>query len=138
MRRRAYGPQVCLSYPTNSRPGVHCTDDKPGLETAYFEESIEHTTGLVPRRAFETQLRDHYAHPKPPESDFSWYTLRNIVFAIGCRYAVSRGGRPANYIAAQRQSWGYFENALSVHTNLVYMPSDISAIEAIALMVGLT
>ncbi|EXJ61496.1 uncharacterized protein A1O5_11812 [Cladophialophora psammophila CBS 110553] len=102
--------------------------------TAYFEESIEHTLGLVPRQAFECRLQQHYSQSEPVGADFAWYSLRNTVFAIGSRLVLGRGGGPVNYATAQRQSWLYFENALAVHTNLVYMPSNISAIECILLM----
>ncbi|KIW28929.1 uncharacterized protein PV07_04781 [Cladophialophora immunda] len=102
--------------------------------SAYFEESIEHTLGLVPRQAFESRLQQHYSQPASADADFTWYSLRNTVFAIGSRLALGRGGGPVSYAAAQGQSWLYFENALAVHTNLVYMYSDVSAIECILLM----
>lgn len=103
---------------------------------AYFEESIEHTLGLVPRQAFERRLREHYSNPLPADADPTWYSLRNTVFAIGSRLALGRGGGPSHYTSAQRQSWLYFENALAAHTNLVYMPSDITAVECVTLMIS--
>lgn len=106
------------------------------MQSAFFEESIEHTLGLVPRQAFEARLEQHYGQHQPTDNDLTWYTLRNAVFAIGSRLSLCRGGRPSNYAAAQRESWLYFENALSVLTNLVFMPSDTTAVEAIVLMVG--
>lgn len=37
---------------------------------------------------------------------------------------------------AQAQAWLYFENALSVHTDLLYTPTGLSAVQALALMVN--
>jgi hypothetical protein len=37
---------------------------------------------------------------------------------------------------AQGQAWQYFENALSVHTELLYTPTGLSAVQALALMVS--
>ncbi|KAH0842464.1 putative fungal specific transcription protein [Fonsecaea pedrosoi] len=101
---------------------------------AFFEDSIEHTLGLVPRQAFERRLQQHYSHPLPADSDPPWYSLRNTVFAVGSRIALCRGSGPMSYTTAQRQSWLYFENALAVLTNLLYMPSDITAVECTLLM----
>lgn len=107
----------------------------PSRLIAYFDESIEHTLGLVPRQAFERRLQQHYSHPLSADADPAWYGLRHAVFAIGSRLALCHGGGPMNYAAARRQSWPYFANAMAVLTNLVYMPSDITAVECILLMV---
>lgn len=90
----------------------------------------------MPRQAFERRLQEHYSNPLPADADPTWYSLRNTVFAIGSRLALGRGGGPSHYAAAQRQSWLYFENALAAHTNLVYMPSDITAVECVTLMIS--
>lgn len=72
-----------------------------------------------------------------PSSDPGWYALRNAVYAIGSRLALSEDALPASYAAAQDTSWKYFENALSVHIELLYMPTDSMAVEALLLMVAL-
>lgn len=39
---------------------------------------------------------------------------------------------------AQVQSWGFFENSLSVHTELLYTPTGMMAVQALALMVRIS
>lgn len=90
----------------------------------------------MPRQTFEARLQQHYKQPRVAEGDLNWYALRNTVFAIGCRLVLSPGGLSSNFAAAQKQSWSYFENSLSVHMNLVYTPSDITTIETLVLMVS--
>ncbi|CVL13527.1 uncharacterized protein FPRN_12080 [Fusarium proliferatum] len=103
---------------------------------AFFEESVEHAWGLVPRRAFEMRLEQHYKHPCPQiyDQNVSWYALRNIVFAIGSRLALSPTRLVPNLMDAQKQSWPFFENAFSVQVDLMYMPSGIINIEIFLLM----
>jgi len=36
---------------------------------------------------------------------------------------------------AQAELWKYFENYLSVHTELIYTPTGLTAVQALALMV---
>ncbi|KAL2061084.1 hypothetical protein VTL71DRAFT_9136 [Oculimacula yallundae] len=103
---------------------------------AFFEESVEHAWGLVQRRAFETRLEQHYKQPYPRKYDqnVSWYALRNTVFAIGSRIVLCPARLVPNLMDAQKQSWPYFENALSVQVDLMYMPSGIINIEILLLM----
>ncbi|KAK2682033.1 Zn(2)-C6 fungal-type DNA-binding domain [Fusarium oxysporum f. sp. vasinfectum] len=103
---------------------------------AFFEESIEHAWGLVPRRAFEMRLEHHYKHSCPQiyDQNVSWYALRNIVFAIGARLALSPTRLVPSLMDAQKQSWPFFENAFSVQVDLMYMPSGNINIEILLLM----
>ncbi|OBS16750.1 hypothetical protein FPOA_12649, partial [Fusarium poae] len=103
---------------------------------AFFDESIEHAWGLVPRRAFEMRLEQHYKSPRPQiyDQNVSWYALRNIVFAIGARLALSPTRLVPSLMDAQKQSWPFFENAFSVQVDLMYMPSGIINIEIFLLM----
>lgn len=105
---------------------------------AFFEDSLEHALGLIPQQAFSSHLMRHYAQPQPAENDLGWYTIRNSVFALGSRLAWCQGGQSANYAVAQSQSWLYFENALSEVPNIVFMPTDMDAIEGLILMVSLS
>lgn len=66
------------------------------------------------------------------DDDASWYALRNIIFASGCRHEMSTR---STLLESSRASWPYFENALSVHTELVFMPSSIIGVQALVLMV---
>jgi hypothetical protein len=119
-------------------PFVRAVSRLTPSRTAFFGESIEHAWGLVQRRAFETRLEKHYKHPLPRiyDQNVSWYALRNTVFAIGSRLALSPKHLLPSFMDAQRQSWPFFENALSVQVDLMYMPSGTANIEILLLMVS--
>jgi hypothetical protein len=89
--------------------------------------------GLVQRGHFESVRA---SSDRMTSSDPGWYALRNTVYAIGSRLALISEPLPASYLAARDTSWGYFENALSVHTELLYVRSDSTAVEALLLMVS--
>jgi hypothetical protein len=67
--------------------------------------------------------------------DPAWYAMRNTVYAWGCRLEWSREHGAASFAEAQSQAWRYFENALSVHTELIYSESGLLAVEALFAMV---
>lgn len=100
--------------------------------SAFFEESFEHRIGLVQRGRFESKMQ---FPPPAASSDLGWYALRNIVYAIGSRLVLAEDTLPSSYGVARDTSWAYFENALSVHVELLYMRTDSSAVEALLLMV---
>lgn len=101
---------------------------------AYFEDSFEALYGVVYRPEFEARLEDYFN--TGDNDDSSWYALRNVVYATGCRAYLAKQ-RPPNWSDAQRRSWSYFENALSVYVDLLYTPTGLSAVRALAAMVGL-
>jgi len=102
---------------------------------AFFEESFEYTVGLVQKAPFEARLHEHLQQGPSAANDVAWYALRNTVYAIGCRIHLSAEGRPEAYVTARQQSWRYFENAMSVHTELLFMRTNTMAVEALLLMV---
>lgn len=65
----------------------------------------------------------------------AWYALRNIIYATGCRIALGVGADSATFAEARNKAWGYFENALAIHTELIYAPSGLIAIQALMAMV---
>lgn len=86
---------------------------------------------------FETRLRAlHNASSSEDdnedEGDPGWYALRNTIYAAGCRIEMSKHStlRDCNQVA-----WGYFENALSVHTEVLYFRTSMVGIQALTLMV---
>lgn len=89
--------------------------------------------GLVQRGSFESRWKNAST---AASSDLGWYALRNAVYAIGSRIDLATDSSPSSYEAARDTSWAYFENALSVHTELLYMKSDSTVVEALVLMVG--
>ncbi|OAL23302.1 hypothetical protein AYO22_06352 [Fonsecaea multimorphosa] len=98
---------------------------------AYFEDSLEALYGVVYRPEFEARLQDHlnYRGMNCP----TWHALRNVVYATGCRTYLAKQ-KSCNWSDAQRQSWGYFENALSVYVDLLYAPTGLTAVRALAAM----
>ena len=98
---------------------------------AFFKGGYEAPFGIVQRSWFEARLRTHLTNHKS-DDDASWYALRNIIYALGCRYEMSR---TATLLESSQRSWSYFENALSAHTDLMFLPSSIVGVQALALMV---
>ncbi len=99
---------------------------------AYFDEALDAALGIVHRPWFESRLRARFAGAAD-DADPAWNALRNIVYATGCRIELSktRSIRDANQAA-----WGWFENALSVHTELLYFRTSITGVKALTLMVS--
>ena len=123
-----------------------CIGDTQSMETysrkcwltlllAYFEEAYDVIFGIISRPAFESRLRQQYEGKYL--DDPSWYALRNVVFASGCRILLSKDPS-TTFLASQQQSWKYFENALSMHTELLCTPSGLCAVQALTLMVSQT
>lgn len=68
--------------------------------------------------------------------DPTWYALRNVVYAAGCR--IYRSDSPAaNFSEVQKEAWGYFSNALSVHSDLLLTKPTLRSVRALLAMVGL-
>lgn len=104
---------------------------------AYFETSQDVAFGIIDRSVFEQRLRDHYStQGSSVRFDSAWYALRNTVYAIGCLSALSRGPYPSAFVEARSQAWRYFENALSVHTELIYARSGMDAVQVMIAMVS--
>ena len=102
---------------------------------AYFEECHYALFGIVQRPVFETRLRAQLTQSPGFEDDPSWYALRNAVYATGCRIVLSKDPS-TTFGEDQARAWRYFENALSVHTELLYTPTGLPAVQALAIMVG--
>lgn len=85
------------------------------------------------RQWFETQLRTHFSRTTDDDDDDSaWYAIRNTIYASGCRIELSR---TKSFREATQTSWRYFENAMSVHTNLIYFKTSLISVQAVLLMV---
>ena len=87
--------------------------------------------GIVHRPSFEGRLRAHLACAAG-DADPAWNALRNIVYATGCRIELSK---TKSIRDANQAAWGWFENALSVHTELLYFRTSITGVQALTLMV---
>ncbi|OQV00980.1 Fungal specific transcription factor domain-containing protein isoform 3 [Cladophialophora immunda] len=119
--------------------GLQHRDDSPEPDAqtawlytkAYFEDSLEALYGVVYRPEFEARLHDHLN--SRGINCPTWHALRNVVYATGCRTYLAKQ-KSSNWSDAQRQSWVYFENALSVYVDLLYTPSGLTAVRALAAM----
>lgn len=60
--------------------------------------------------------------------------MRNVVYAYGCRILMSK---TATFSEAIQSATGWFENALSVHTDLIYRQASLLAVQVLVVMVGL-
>lgn len=90
--------------------------------------------GVVYRPDFEDRLRAHFDQGGASSTDdVAWYALRNTVYASGCRQLLLKNGT-VTYAEAQRQASRLFENAVLVHTDLIYGPSGLEAARAIVAM----
>ncbi|KAL5313078.1 hypothetical protein ACEPPN_019505 [Leptodophora sp. 'Broadleaf-Isolate-01'] len=101
--------------------------------SAYFEQAFESAFDIIDRAAFETRLKAQFSGTESSH-DPAWYALRAVVYAFGCRNAAYRETVPESWGDAQRKSWRYFENALSVYTELVHFRSNISMVQALLAM----
>lgn len=85
------------------------------------------------RPAFEERLRRHLEGDIP--DDPSWYAMRSTVYASGCMALLSKDPSVA-FGDVHRTAWRYFENAISVHTELLITPTGLSGVQALTLMVS--
>jgi len=91
--------------------------------------------GIVHRPDFEARLRLHFAPGTRANDDPGWYALRNTVYASGCRMECSKAYHSTGFEEARERGWRYFENALSVQSQLLYGKTDITAVQALVAMV---
>lgn len=101
---------------------------------AYFEEALYAALNTIHRTTFETRLRLSIEFGTVFDSDPAWYALRNVVYAFGSRIVIYKQSMLGNWAEAQKESWKYFENALSVHTELAYAASNVTAAQALLAM----
>lgn len=100
---------------------------------AYFERSVGNLWEMVHQPDFERHLRD-YLSGQLPYNDPTWYALRNVVYASGCRIYRSEFSA-VDSIDIQRECWGYFTNSLSVHTDLLLNKPTLDSVRALLTMV---
>jgi hypothetical protein len=106
------------------------------IRKAYFEQSHDRICGVVYRPDFEARLRQHFENGCPINEDAAWYALRNAVYAEGCRSAGCKESGQ-NFSKIQAEAARYFENAVSVLTELLFTQSDLMAVQAVVVMVRL-
>lgn len=101
---------------------------------AYFKSAPEAALGIVHRPWFESRLQAHFdGGCTEDEAESSWYALRNAIYACGSRIVLSK---ESTYQDANRTAWEFFENAMSVHTEIVYYRTSLIGVQALTVMVG--
>ncbi|KIV79464.1 hypothetical protein PV11_07026 [Exophiala sideris] len=102
--------------------------------SAFFEEALESALGIVHRPWFEMQLKSYFTGAIN-DADPAWYALRNVVYAFGCRIQLAKC---SSFRDATQSAWVWFENALSVHTEVLYFRTSIVGVQALTLMAYFT
>lgn len=91
---------------------------------------------VIHRSNFEARLNAHLdSGDNDTETDPAWYALRNTVYAFGARTTTNRDSQTNGWAEAQLHGWKYFQNAFSVHSDLVYSWSSVPAVQAVFCMV---
>jgi hypothetical protein len=116
--------------PSTQRREEPSEQDANIYAAAFFDQSPDAALGIVHRRWFEAKLASHFKVGKS-DREPSWYALRNIIFAYGSRIIISKRG---SFREAQQAAWSWFENALSVQSQLMYYPTPVLAVQALAMM----
>ncbi|KAL3249815.1 hypothetical protein ABHI18_011498 [Aspergillus niger] len=90
--------------------------------------------GVISRPAFEARLRYHLERNGLSDDDPAWYALRNTVYAFGRRIELSKASCATTLVEAEESAWQFFQKALSVHTELLYLPTGLMAVQALTAM----
>ena len=104
------------------------------VSPAYFADAPEVLFGAVRRDLFQPRFEAHLAGSKK-DNNPAIYAIRNVIFATGCRIKMAP---IVGYSKAVEMATGWFDNAMSIHTELLYMPTTIIAVTALVIMVRLS
>jgi hypothetical protein len=99
----------------------------------FYQNCWESSMGILDRAGLEAHLQILFQGDDATD-DPAWYALRNVVFAGACRSLLLKSN-VVSYETAQSRANRYFENALSVLTDILLSPSSLTAIRALVLMV---
>jgi hypothetical protein len=97
---------------------------------AYFS-TVQSIFPVLDQEKFEAQLA--MLGTDPDGKLHSWKALLNAVLASGCRAALSEETAEA-FQESGRESWSYFQNALSYETDIIHGATDLMAVQALAVM----
>lgn len=97
---------------------------------AYFS-TVQTIFPVLDQEKFEAQLA--ILGTDPDGELHSWKALLNAVLASGCRAALSEETAEA-FKESGRESWGYFQIALSYETDIIHGATDLMAVQALAVM----
>ncbi|OCK74675.1 hypothetical protein K432DRAFT_310261, partial [Lepidopterella palustris CBS 459.81] len=97
---------------------------------AYFR-TVQCIFPVLHRPVFEERLsnylRDYYPF------DPAWSALLNAVLASGCRAMLS-SETPTAFERSSQEAWGYFLNAINLIAQMVYKPTSVAVVQALAVM----
>jgi hypothetical protein len=131
--------KTALAYTEGNAP-FNMTEVRKTLTdrtAACFTHGLHVAFGLVDRHAFEQRLRAQLESQNFGIEDPAWYALRHTIYAHGCRIMLADGDYASTFAKARSQSRRYFENALSVFSQLVFMPNGIDSVHTLVMMVRL-
>ncbi|KAJ3545769.1 hypothetical protein NM208_g2356 [Fusarium decemcellulare] len=107
---------------------------------SYFEDTSDVVLGVVSRSWFQDKLRLHFnSSPGSGTTDEpAWYALRNTIYAYGARQLLAKQSKPQAFRDAIQLGNRYFQNALSVHSDLLFLSTSRVAVQALAVMTHYT
>ncbi|RTE70341.1 hypothetical protein BHE90_015271 [Fusarium euwallaceae] len=107
---------------------------------AYFDDTSDVVLGVVSRPWFQDRLRLHFNNSPGPGTmdDPAWYALRNTIYAYGARQLLAKQIKPQAFSDAMELGNRYFQNALSVHSDLLFLDTTSVAVQALAVMTHYT
>lgn len=88
--------------------------------------------GIIQQRAYEKQL-SAYLDGTSANMDVAWHTLRNAIYATGCRIHLLE---TQTFHQANQTAWRYFENALTSHTQTLLFKTSLTSVQALTVMAG--
>lgn len=138
--RRGDTPKACkppqLTYRFDKGIFQEASSDLKSL-LAYFNEANDAGLGIIHRPWFEARLKSYFEGPQShgDDDDPGWYALRNTIYASGCRIELSK---TQSLKESNEAAWGWFENALSAHTEILYFRTSMVGIQALTTMVGVS
>lgn len=120
------GRMRSLPFSTTNRPNQ-----------AYFDCDAATIFRIIDRSKFENRLREQFKSGTVNANDDSpWYALRNMVYALGSRFILTRGPQRRPFVEVQECGLKYFKNALSVIVDLMYTETSITAVQSLLVMVS--
>ncbi|KAH7131835.1 fungal-specific transcription factor domain-containing protein [Dendryphion nanum] len=130
----------CITHDQWAHPtlnlGHHILRPLPPRETldtyvaCYFDQ-VQTLLPILDRSKFEHQLTLSFLEGATPTA--SWNALLNAVVASGCRASLS-DETPHGFQHSGSEAWAYFQNALWHEALLVNGPTDLLAVQALAVM----
>ncbi|KAH6867680.1 fungal-specific transcription factor domain-containing protein [Thelonectria olida] len=123
-------PNSILTHPVSSNL-KHIPQSRVKIYVEAYFSTVQSIFPVLDQGKFEAQLA-----LRGTDSDGelnSWKALLNAVLASGCRAALSEE-TAESFQESGRESWGYFQNALSYETEIIHGATDLMAVQALAVM----